>query len=189
VYRLVKFCQEKFPKEDKGTNSLAFSADEEYGASWSYSSYGYCYESAFQRASAPEDDATTFHLDVLVGVGGTIYTTMKAVRGPETVQTFAEFQAEVAAHGLVLADHAEGEPHYERNRITCDGENVPLAIDYLSKTIIHSTGGIMRNVTVARSTNMKDWSPLMTTQVSEGTGFRVVDTTREGQMFYRVTVL
>ena len=191
VYKLVKFCQEKFPKDNGGSNSLTgFSAtsSDEYGASWAFNSYGYCYEPAFQLASVENDDATTFNINVMVEAGGSLRTSMSAVSGVGTFQTFSEFQAEVAAHGLVLSDHSEASPHFERNRVPCDGEDVPLYIDPILRTITHSTGGTMRSIVVERSMNLVDWSPFLTTTVSEGTGFRVVDTTREGQMFYRVMV-
>ena len=191
IYKVAKFCQKHFPKEEKKTNELtgfSVTSSDEYGAAWSYNSAGYCYEPGFQLASV-EESPTTFNLDVLVGAGATLRTTMSAVTGPGTSQTFSEFKAEVEKHGLFISDHAEPYPHYERNRIPCSEDVVPISFDPLSKAVTHNTGGTMRKVVVERSINLVDWFPLLTTEVSEGTGFRVADCTRENQMFYRVQVI
>lgn len=187
VYKLVKICQKVFPKDDPKTNEtsvVSFHPDDEYGASWTFNSYTYC---SMQKSLVEEQDPTTFTLDVLLSAGQ-VRTSMAAVIGQAIAQSFEDFQAEVATHGLVISDHADPSPHFERNRVPCDSDYVPLIIDPTTKTVSQSNGGPLQQLTIERSTDLISWVPFLNTQIGDGTGFRVVDTTREGQMFYRVTV-
>jgi hypothetical protein len=94
----------------------------------------------------------------------------------------------MAWHGLYLTGRAQWQPQFAINGVPCDGAEVPLSFDQQTGRVTHNTGGELRRISIERSPNLQDWSPLMVTDVSDGTGFKVIDTTREGQMFYRVTV-
>jgi hypothetical protein len=192
VYRLVKFCQKKFPKETN-TNELTVRGGEEYGGAWNYGMIGSCYDPQFQAASVTETDATTFSLNVLVGQGGTLSTTMSTVSGEGTTQSFEEFQIEVAGHGLWVTGNGDNTQYFSINRVPCvDIEcrmGIPISFDEDTKSVKIESDGVMQRVSIERSSNLVNWSPFLITDVAEGGGFRTIDTTRDEQMFYRVTVL
>jgi hypothetical protein len=89
---------------------------------------------------------------------------------------------------LFLTGHPSYPPQYERGGVPCDPSMVPLEFDPFTGKVTHYTGGEMRRVVVERSPNLVEWSPLLVTETGVGSGFKVIDTTREGQMFYRVSV-
>jgi hypothetical protein len=95
----------------------------------------------------------------------------------------------MAQHGLFLTGQATWEPQFERNGVHCDPSTVPLQFDPQTGRITHNRGGELKRISIQRSYNCQDWSNLLVTDVSDGTGFKVVDTTREGQMFYRVQLI
>jgi hypothetical protein len=130
---------------------------------------------------------TTFTLNVMVEPAGA--TTSMSVNNAEgTAQDWTAFQSEMASHGLFITGHPGGEPQFEVAGVPCDPSMVPLEFDPFTGRVTHHTGGDMRRVVVERSLNLIDWSPLLVTDTGVGSAFKVVDTTREGQMFYRVQV-
>jgi len=191
VYRVVKVCQKKFPPKSAETNSNdSFSAaGDEYGGATEYSSIGSCYVPSLN--SFPYEDLlqnpTTFTLSVALRQG-TAQMKMSANNEEGTTQTWDQFVSDIADHGLFLTGRPALEPQYERDRIPCDRASVPLSFDPFTGRVTHNTGGELRHVTIERSPNLQDWYPLLVTDVSDNTGFQVVDTTREGQMFYRVSL-
>lgn len=194
LYKIVKICQKKFPP--KNTNAPpeeSFSAEvssDEYGGACEYSSIGSCYVMPPPPDAFPYEDltmdATTFTMNVKVA-GGMASSSINASRALPA-QTWDEYTAEMATHGLFLTGGFAWEPQYEVGGVPCDPSAVPLSFDTLTGKVTHNTGGERRLVTVERSPNMENWFPLLVTEVSDGTKFQVVDTTREGQMFYRTTV-
>lgn len=190
VYKIVKVCQKKFPPKSTNAPPEELSAaGDEYGGAMEYSSIGSCYTPPDINAFPYEDysaNPTTFTLNVSVR-SGAIRTSMSVVAADGMTQSWDLFQAEMAEHGLYLAGRPSA-PQYELNGVPCDAASVPLEFDPLTNTVTHNTGGELRRVVIQRSPNMQDWYQLLTTDISDGTGFRVVDTTREGQMFYRLSV-
>lgn len=190
VYKVVQFCQKHFPKEEKKEDKkLVGSAPDgdEYGAAFNYAAMGSCvHPSDFRAASGTPTQPTTFTLGVRVGVGGTVATRFRADVGETNTQSFSEFQAEVAGHGLAVTGTYQYEPSFERNRVPVPAEQVPLSFDPIRKTITHSTGRPLVKLAVERSTDMEHWTPLLAVEVEEESVIDVVDTTVQGQMFYRV---
>lgn len=193
LYRIVKVCQKKFPpKNTNAPTEESFSAEvsgDEYGGACEYSSIGSCYVMPPPPDAFPYEDltmdATTFTMNVKVA-GGMASSSINASRALPA-QTWDEYTAEMATHGLFLTGRFAWEPQYEIGGSPCDPSAVPLSFDFYGR-VTHNTGGERRLVTVERSPNMENWFPLLVTEVSDGTKFQVVDTTREGQMFYRTTV-
>jgi len=193
VYKMVKVCQKKFPPKSETNSNDGFSASEdEYGGAYEYSSIGSCYEPPSVNAFPYEDllqNPTTFTLNVLVREGS-IKTSMTANNEEGTTQTWDQFVSEMVGHGLFLTGRSSWQPQFEINGVPCDPSMVPLEFDQQTGRVTQRKEGYypLRRVIIERSPNLQDWYPLMVTDVSDGTGFKVVDTTREGQMFYRVQV-
>lgn len=190
IYKIVKVCQKKFPP--KSTNappeSLTASGEDEYAAAYEYSSIGSCYVPPSFNASGYENlfiNPTTFTLNIAVKADEVV-TSMIANNEEGTTQTWEQFQSEMAEHGLHLTGRPS-EPQFSRGGVPCDGATVPLEFDQATGRVLQRTGGDMRRVVIERSPNLVDWSPLLQTDVGVGTRFQVVDTSRDGQSFYRVT--
>jgi hypothetical protein len=185
IYYMYKFCERKFPKT--GTNSQLYASpgEDEYGASWTYSHFGSCYTGDFSPSSI--ENPTTFILNVSILEGGTASTSMSTRSEEEAFQDIDGFKRDMALHGITV-DESPGSQSYSRNRIPCNASEVPIIFDPWTMTISNVNGGIPHRVVIERSTNLKDWSPLLATVVDEGSMFNVIDTTPEGQMFYKVTV-
>ena len=193
VYKLVKTCQKVFPPKSTNTNSppeqVAASGVDEYAGAYEYSSIGSCWIPPTLNSFPYEvtnSNPTTFTLNIRV-LGGSTLTTMTANSQEGITQDWTQFVADMAEHGLFLTGHSRWLPQYALNGVPCEGAEVPLSFDQLTGRVIQP-GVDLRRVTIERSPNLTDWSPLMVTDVGHGTGFQVVDTTREGQMFYRVSV-
>jgi len=191
VYKMVKTCQRVFPPKSKDTNSNGgFSATgtDEYAGCFEYSSIGSCYVPSGNefRAAVDTVQATTFDLNVIVEPYGT--TCSMTAHKEEAPQTWAEFQADMATHGLFMTGHPSPVPQFSRNGVPCDESAVPLWFDPVTGAVTQRSGGDMRRVVVERSVDLVTWSPLLQTDVSVGNGFKVEDTTAEGSMFYRVQV-
>lgn len=191
IYKMVKICQKAFPpKSTNSSSGFMASAEDEYAAAYEYSSIGSCYVPPDLRHVSPYEDlsspATTFTLNVMVEPAG-VTTSMSASK-EEPTQTWTEFQAEMASHGLFITGRP-GLPQFSRNGVPCDAALVPLEFDQATGRVINRTGGDLRRVVIERSPNLVDWSPLLVTDTGVGSGFKVVDTTGEGQMFYRVSAI
>lgn len=193
VYKVVKVCQKKFPPKATNAepNEIQFTAaGAEYGGACQYSSIGSCYTPpSFNSSSADNQPAnpTTFTLNIMVEPEGVI-TSMSVNNQEGTAQDWAGFQAEMATHGLFINGFPSGPPQFEMGGVPCEPWMVPLEFDQQTGRVIHHTGEDLRRVVVERSPNLLDWYPLLATDTGVGSGFKVVDTTREGQMFYRVQV-
>lgn len=196
IIKVVKVCQKKFPPKSTNAPPEEFSAnaDGEYGGVYEYSSIGSCYEplpgqdllaSPFENLT---NNPTTFTLNILPQPGGTVATSITTSTADDS-QSWAQFVEEMAGHGLPVTGRPGSEPRYERDGIPCDASAVPLSFDPWTGRVIHGTGGVMTRITVERSLNLETWSPLLTMDVNNGKGLRLVDTTREGQMFYKVSVI
>lgn len=194
VYKIVKFCQRKFPPKSTDTNAqpslsfaLAASPEDGYGAALEYSSIGSCYSpDDLSFGFVEQRNPTTFTLNVVVGQTG-VSATMAADSRVGVAQTWNEFAADMASHGLFLTGRPSYEPQYSRGGIPCQASDVPLRFDPLTgraEQLSESTD--IRRVVVERSHDLQQWLPLLVTDVAVRTRFRVVDTTTDGHMFYRV---
>lgn len=189
IYKMVKVCQKAFPP--KSTNAppgFASSSTDEYGGAYEYSSIGSCYVPPSINASPYENlliNPTTFTLNITVQEADVV-TTMTANTDEGTAQTWTQFQSEMAGHGLHLTGRPS-EPQFSRGGVPCDSAQVPLEFDQVTGRVVQRSGGDMRHVVIERSPNLVDWAPLLQTDVGVGTGFQVIDCTRESSMFYRVT--
>lgn len=190
IYKMAKTCQKLFPKRSTNESSgFTATAGEEYAAAYEYSSIGSCYVPPDARPGVlpVSHNPTTFTLNVMLIPDG-VLTSMSANSGEGTTQTWSEYQEEMVKHGLFLTGRATYNPQFSRDGVPCDGTTVPLSFEPFTGQITHNTGGELKRVTIERSPNMTEWAPLLVTNISDGTGFKVIDTTIEGQMFYRVSV-
>lgn len=189
IYKLVKVCQKVFPPKSTNSNeSFSATGEDEYAGAYEYSSIGSCYIPQAINAIPTDQpqNPTTFTLKVIVERAG-VTTSMSADSTEGTTQTWTEFEADMASHGLFITGHPSPYPQFSMNGVPCDGAVVPLEFDRATGRVVQVTGGDLRRVYIERSTNLADWGPLLQTDVGVGTGFKCIDTTREGQMFYRVS--
>lgn len=190
VYKFVKFCQQHFPK-DKKTNELAFAAaaDEgSYGASFNFAPLGSCYQPDLTMkaaASGTRSVPMTFTLDIAT-TGGRLTLGTKAEQSAEMVQDWAGFQADVAAQGLRLTGMADGSSFYARDGVACSSDLVPIRFDFETLRVRHRVPGPSLRLRVERSTDLISWGRFMSVETPAGLPLRVVDTSPETQMFYRV---
>lgn len=199
VYKFNKFCAKKFPPKDTGSNSLsAFAASgaqggDEYGGSYNYGVTGSCHDSNYELAPSSEDEeGTLYRLNIIVDSPYSMSQRMTATSGGgQGFQTFLEFQAEMAAHGLNISGVPDGTQSFSWNRIPIDPTMSPISFDPITKTVRNALAGEgeTRRIVVSRSSNLRDWAPLLSTEVGIGAGIQVVDATRHGQMFYKVEML
>jgi len=195
VYKLYKTCQRLFPKT-KETNgpsaSLSFQASgDEYGISWNHTSIGSCVDTEGDQFNAASDDERYVAvLKVTVDDAGIVTSSISAAKAePEQTQSWEEFRAEVASYGLVISERGDGSKSYSLNRVPCGPDRVPITFNDQTKTVVHAGfDGRMKTIAIERSKDFQSWSPLMSVVTGHGTGFRVDDLTRSGQMFYRVQV-
>lgn len=189
IYKMIKVCQKAFPPRNTNSNSgFMASSTDEYAGAYEYSSIGSCYVPTEARPGVlpAAQHPTTFTLNVMVQEAGVV-TTMTVNDDEGTTQTWNQYQAEMAEHGLFLTGHATYQPQFSRGGVPCDGTLVPLEFDQATGRVINRTEGDLRRVVIERSPNLVDWSPLLQTDVGVGTGFKCIDTTREGACFYRVS--
>lgn len=191
IYKVVKFCQKKLPPNSANTNSndSFYAVGDEYGAAYEYSSMGSCYVPPTINSFPWEDlnqNPTTFTLNVMINPDG-ISTSMTAYNAKDTTQTWDEFKAEMAGHGLFLTGRPAYAPQFEFNGVPCDASAVPIEFDQATGRVTHRNGEL-RRVKIERSPDLQTWYPLLETDTGVGSGFKVVDTTREGQMFYRIAM-
>ena len=189
VYKVVRVCQKKFPPKTTNAPPEQFTgAESEYGGAYEYNSMGSCWTPPdLINASEEPANPTTFTLNVSLNPNG-ITTSMSANNEAGTAQDWEQFHLEMAEHGLFLTGHVSA-PQFSLNRVPCDASLVPIEFDRSTGIVTQRTEGGLMRVVIERSPNLVEWYPLMQTDVGMGTGFQVVDTTREGQMFYRVQVI
>lgn len=196
VVSLVKFCQRKFPKGTNSTSGLMFSAaadDDEYGASYNYANIGSCYIAPdFRAASGSPEEPTTVTMNIFLNDDSTVTTSTVTLNGEDTTQDFAGFQREMwNKHRLSVSGMGDESKSFSWNGVTADPSMVPITFDPFTKAVKTTVGnsqGELRMIVIERSFDMEQWSPFLKYEMSTGSGFRFVDTTVEGQMFYRVQV-
>lgn len=194
VYRLGKFCQKKFGTGKPANTNELYSASggvgDEYGASWNSGSLGSCIseDGTDLLAASESNPATTFSLNVFVTSSASIVTTMSADASDGSWQTWPQFQADVAAHGLVVTGQNDGSKFYERNRQPVGEGEVPISFDSATGTVSVSGGGELVGLIVESSPDLETWTPLLRLRQDVGTGFTILDTSATGQMFYRVLI-
>lgn len=195
VYKFSKFCSEKFPPKDGGTNRLAaFAASggqygDEYGAAYNYGVLGSCapWEYEFSPAGV-DNDGTLYRLNIIVHPYSISQSMTATEGGGQGFQTFQQFQADMLNHGLWISGMPDGSQSFAWNRMTVDPTMSPISFDPVTKTVRNSMSedGALRRIVVQRSNNLRDWTHFLSTEVGVGAGIQVVDATRQGQMFYRV---
>lgn len=191
IYKLVRFCQKHLPK-DKPANTnevyIAFGgAGDEYGGSWNHGSLGSCLQpSAFSLQPSP-DSPTTFSLNVFVASSAFLVTTMSAVTGLDSWQTWSQFQADVASHGLTVTGRNDGSQFFSRNRQPVQAGEVPIRFDQVTGEVKVGEGELVK-IIVERSTDLEAWYPILTVQHQVGSAFEVLDTSIDSSAFYRATI-
>lgn len=194
VYKVVKFCQRKFPKESSNTNSPpAFipQADGESAASWNYGAIGSCDPTLTPGPDLvmQETSGTLFTLDVRIDDDGNATVGMSADPDAAT-QNWADFQAEVARHGVQITGNPDNSQYFSTNRVPCAPADIAISFDATTKTVdLKDSGGPVKLIEIERSRDLRNWSPFLRTRMGAGgRELRIQDATTAGTMFYRVNV-
>lgn len=193
VYKVVKFCQKKFPKDTNTNSPPSFSVNggDESAASWSYGAIGTCDPTLTPEPEFVTSDTssgTLFTLDIRLDQDGD-FTVRMSASGESATQGWAEFQTEVARHGVYVTGSADGSQYFSTNRVPCRASDIPISFDALTKTIELRSDNPMKLIEVERSRDLQNWSSFLRTKVSAGApDLRIQDATTAVSMFYRVNV-
>lgn len=194
VYKTVKFCQRKFPKEAGNTNgahSFVPTADGESAASWNYGAIGSCDPTLTPGPDflVQETAGLLFAVDVRIDDAGNVTVNTSALSEGGT-QGWAEFQAEVARHGIQITGNPDNSQYFSTNRIACTPSDVAISFDASTGTVdMKDSGGPVKLIEIQRSRDLQHWSSFLRTRVGAGgRGLRIEDATTAGSMFYRVNV-
>lgn len=146
----------------------------------------------FYEHGGGEPDTTTgttlFSLNVFVASPTELRRTMTADTRPESFQSWAGFQAEVASHGLHVSGQNDGSQYFSRNGVPVSAGEVPLRFDTETGQVIHDRGGELVAIVVEASTDLEHWQQLATVQHGVGEGFQIADVSGEEFQFYRVRI-
>lgn len=198
VYKLVKFCQKKFPKETAGNTNdppegIVFNSTGtgggKKGGSWNFGDTGSCGEpekELYGDEEQPVLEPITFVLDLWLHPGPVLTHSISIRKGEGTFQTWQEFQQEAVSEGLVLTGNADGSQWFSKDGQPCQAWEVPLHFDTTTMTARHLAGGQQRTVVIHRSEDLVTWYPLLRVGTGEGTGFQVVDTSTKSTVFFKV---
>ncbi len=195
VYKLVKFCQRKFPKESSNTNSPpAFRPQgNESAASWNYGSMGSCDPTLTPGGDLRFVDGvvgTLFTVDLAVDESGGIAMRTSAQIGDAVTQSWTEFADEIARHGVTVTGSPDGSMYYATNGVPCAPEDVLISFDALTGTVeIKDGSGPVKLIEIERSRDLLAWHPFLRTKVGAGgRGLRIEDATTATSMFYKISV-
>lgn len=202
-YKLVKFCQKKFPKtpppKPKPTNTppaqLSFNlsqapAESTDAAAINFAEIGSCApdwcEGGDGGSGLAVDNTTTFCLTLHVDQTGTIIPLeLATMRGTPETMTWTEFAAQTAELGVTLTGHA-GDFSFAR-----DGQPVvpwesPIRWDAHRQVVKIERGSQpYYTVRIERSPDLRNWIPVLNTEVEIGSTIQIHDTNPTGQQFYR----
>jgi hypothetical protein len=202
AYKFYKFCQRKFPKEPKDTNSLSglyaqgdTGGGDESAMATAYSSFGSCYVPPDNNLTASSSSAgtpTLFHLsgEVLL-VNGTLEFRVSGLRKVvgEDIELFQDvfgFKRDLASHGISMGDTGIGTVYYGKNGRPATPDQVPLSFDSSTKTFIISNGQPSYEVVVQKSYDLETWESMIRTKIPVGQRVRFEDVSESSQTFYRL---
>lgn len=194
IYKTIRFCQKKFPKDKPANTNELYSAfggvGDEYGGSWNHGSLGSCLPDATGKSAllSGTTSPTEFTLNVFVASPTELRRTMTADTRPESFQSWVEFQSEVASHGLHVSGRADGSQYFSRNGVPVSAGEVPLRFDTVTGQVIHDRGGQLVQIVIEASSDLEHWQRLASVVHGVGEGFQIADVSTEGQQFYRVRV-
>ncbi len=166
---------------------------DEDAASWNFGDHGSCDPTLPPpefAAVTPNGPPTVFTVDVRVDEEGNVTTATHATIGEHAIQTWEQFMAEVATHGIFISGLPDNTQYFSRNRVPCRPEDVPISFDALTGTVeIKDGSGPVKLIEIERSRDLQNWSPFLRTRVGAGgRALRIEDATTSASMFYKVKV-
>ena len=185
VYKMVRFCQKHFPRSDTNapaaTNLLAQGADA-YGGAWTYAPSGSCYSpSVVDPANAR---VACFQMDCWLERGSLRVRPFLAANNQ--TESASEFAADLAAWGLTMNPHGEGQS-FSRNGVPCEPGAVPIRfLPDIEHTVV--IAGTTQAVLVERSGDLATWETVSVLSIPAGMRVRVQDVGELEQSFYRVSL-
>jgi len=196
IYKMVKFCQKKFPRtaknkeEDSFTHNPDGSPDTD-AAAFNYGEMGSCgpCDDALEASltGGNPDPHVNFILDLEVSVNDEdeviLRPEMSTDRTPENLITFLEFARETQSEYGVKVTGTSGSEYFSHNGIPVTKEEAAIQFDPIRQAVKVANGDY--SVVVERSFDLQTWHQVLHTEVNPGAVVRMVDTTRTGQAFYR----
>lgn len=204
VYKIAKFCQKKFPKDDpQKTNSQPAELNFElggrgggpsYAAALNYDNIGSCYDGDCNDQNTPDGSGasgtttgnlTTFTLTLHLSATNLSCVSAEQRKGSEAVQSWPELVQVARAHGVALTGHS-GDFSYALNGQPISAEQSPIKWDSERRVIKVGFGSQpYYTITVERSSDLRQWAPVLKTEIEVGNTIQVQDTNPTSQMFYR----
>lgn len=185
IYKLVKFCQEKFPKHERADKEDELSEDlYSQAASFNFGEIGSCPPCL----NPPKNNSpVTVQLSLSVSVNEegevSLAPTFTTTEGEKSTQTFAEFAAEIQQdYGVVVTGHA-GSEYFAANGNPIPKEESRIKMDDVSQLIKIDDGEY--SVVIERSFDLMEWTKILHTEVNAEKVVTMIDTTPTGQAFYR----
>jgi hypothetical protein len=171
--KVVKRCNRIAKGRTNAVEQLGFEAQEETAALFTWTE-GYCFE---QRLLPTTPTVMTMCPEI--DGSGINRMLMRADVGGGFTETWPEFVLETEAHGLEVS-RAES---YSKNGVPCSSTEAGISFNATTKTATIGNGGILVNVD--RSTDLKEWTTVMTLNVESYAQLRIEDV-GEDKMFYRI---
>lgn len=206
IYRLVKFCQKKFPKnppppppDPDELSAVAAEADTD-AAAYNFGELGSCLpcdEAAAAATASLTGDGNrdmTFVVNIFVGVNDEdsnqleLSSTLEFRKGVEAVQNFRDFAAETQKLYGVKVTGASGTAYFAHNGVpVTEGESIfqTRMEEGTGVVKINRDAGNWFTVVVESSYDLVEWTEVLRTEVQPGTTLGVEDATRGTFQFYR----
>jgi hypothetical protein len=186
IFKVVQFCENHFPRVDPPpTNNVPnLEASDFYAASTSYSALGSCYvPTPTSLTQVLTDSGTVFELEG--GFDSSFnyrMTGCRKVESPEASVDLMEFSRELAPWGIHLG--GGGETYYGLNGQPSGPDRVPIVFGP-GPTVDVARGDWVQTVVWERSSDLLNWTPMLTMTISAEQRVRFGDCRQEGSCFYR----
>lgn len=197
IYKLVKFCQKKFPKQTKKKDpdaGLTESTSSE-AAAFNFGEMGSCgpdecgeHPAALHEAGG---DPSVMTLQVHFSVDYEdevqfVPESVTASSGAAATQTFREYQDEIASEYGVWITGTTSEHDYAVNGMAVESGESRIIWDKARMIpIVYDASRPAYLITVYRSQDLSNWETLMQMQLEEDTSFQIEDASDGGRMFYK----
>lgn len=210
IYKIVKFCQRKFPNSppppNVGTNAvqtaLLATGSDVYAASWNYDYMGSCnpYDPCYgdpesvsrSLTGSQTSSAATTCLDITMTLDDEnevrFNTVITTTNGPGSTLSWQEFQDQVRSYGVMVTGNGDQEQYFAKNGVPISASESPIQFNVQQRRVqVHGAGDTpFYTVVVERSDDLIRWDHLLSTEIQPGARFRVDDGVNKGRGFYRM---
>jgi hypothetical protein len=151
------------------------------GALFTWAEEGNCYEERIVPSTP-----VVFTLHILVESLSNCTVTVQADAGEEHTESFDEFKRELPTFGLSWPESTQPSSCFAFNGIPCSQEEAGIYFDTKTRTV--TRGGADVTVVIERSTDLREWTRLVASDLAIGEDFNLFDLGYEGMAFYRTSI-